>query len=227
VVANHAEGPNGYHVDADVDSVLYKWNGTQFVNHQYIPTRGARDWEYIEFDNQRFLAVANEYNGFSYPSSTDIYSKIYRWDGNQFVEFQSVHSEGARDWQAYHIGDRHFLALANLYGSTQSPSTAEPAKVYEWNGTQFAEFQLFHYPVVSWTHALVDTRDYLLSTGSYPGNTRLYRWGDTQWDLHQELNTTGYDALFFKIGSTQYYVSLSSFYADGSYNTLSKVYKFE
>ncbi|PKL77454.1 MAG: hypothetical protein CVV27_05385 [Candidatus Melainabacteria bacterium HGW-Melainabacteria-1] len=159
MVANTATGTGGNVVNVNTQSELFKWNGTQFVSIQSIPTTAARDWEHLQVGEEHFLAVANEYNGSSYASSTNIFSEIYRWNGSQFTLLQRVHSEGARDWEAFSIGDRHFLALANLWGSTNSPSTAEKSKIYEWNGSAFVVAQTFEgleAYALSWEHFTVN-----------------------------------------------------------------------
>lgn len=227
IVANHATGSGGYVVNVQTDSVLYKWNGNQFVAVQNLPTTAARDWEYLEVGQEKFLAVANEYDGISYDTSTQIFSEIFKWDGSQFNSFQKIHSEGARDWKAFALGDRHFLALANLWGSTHSPVTAEKAAVYEYVNGRFEVAQTFDSAVLSWDHIQREGRDYLLAAADARG-TQMYLWNGTQWQLHQAITTDlAYDGLFFPIGDQDYYVSVSVYYANGSYHANSKVYKFE
>ena len=58
-----------------------------FAEFQSLPTSGAHDWEAFEISGEPYLAVANHVNdGGSY----NIESKIYKWDGAQFAEFQSI-----------------------------------------------------------------------------------------------------------------------------------------
>lgn len=228
IVSNHATGSGGYIVSVQVDSVLYKWNGAQFEAVQNIPTTAARDWEYLEVGDKRFLAVANEYDGFSYNTSTNINSEIFQWDGSKFNSFQKIHSEGARDWKAFNIGDRHFLALGNLAGSTHSPSTAEKAKVYEWTGTQFTEAQSFDDSyVMSWDKASLNGKEYLLTAGDNLG-AFLYHWNGLQWNLIQNLQMPGtYDGIFFTLDGDQYFGALSIYYQNNSYHAGAKIFKLE
>jgi hypothetical protein len=58
------------------------------------------------------LAVANQYN--SNDTSYNIDSKIYRWDGSSFAEFQSLATNGARCLEAFTIDDTQYLAVANF-----------------------------------------------------------------------------------------------------------------
>ncbi len=58
----------------NIDSKIYKWNGTSFVEFQSIPTNGALGWESFVIDGEFHLAVANYYND----STWNINSKIYK-----------------------------------------------------------------------------------------------------------------------------------------------------
>jgi hypothetical protein len=82
------------------------------------------------------LAMANTFNGFTY----NLDSKIYKWTGTSFAEFQSIPTNGAVDWEFFTVGDDAFLAVANAYnGSTYNINST----IYRWNGAGFTEFRLF------------------------------------------------------------------------------------
>jgi hypothetical protein len=77
-----------------------------FVEFQSISTHGAKDSHSFNIGGELFLAVANYYTG-SNPVSSDgfnIDSKIYKWKGTRFVEFQSIPTSGACDWHSFEIG---------------------------------------------------------------------------------------------------------------------------
>ena len=99
------------------DSEIYRWNGTGFALFQSIPTVGANDWEFFEIAGTAYLAVAN--------SQTNMYkfridSKIYKWDGSWFAEFQSVEGVRAYDFEAFEIAGIQYLALAHAASPYQS-----------------------------------------------------------------------------------------------------------
>eukprot|EP00052_Salpingoeca_macrocollata_P028084 m.269613 g.269613 ORF g.269613 m.269613 type:complete len:217 (-) comp22822_c0_seq10:37-687(-) len=75
VVANQNSGSN-----SAVNSVIYLWSGSAFVNQQMIPTRGANDWEYFSMDGNNYLVVANRASS----TNLDIGSVIYQWNGCHF-----------------------------------------------------------------------------------------------------------------------------------------------
>jgi YVTN family beta-propeller protein len=136
-VANFREGGN-----FDIDSKIYKWDvGTEiFLEFQIIPTSGARDWEFFEIGGERYLAVANAQSGGGGTLEVNIDSKVYKWNEalSRFVEFQSIRTASAIDWEFFEIGGEPYLALANVFDGT---SQLCDSKIYKWNGTAFAEFQ--------------------------------------------------------------------------------------
>ncbi len=85
VVANRTDGTTD-----NLNSKIYRWNGTAFIEIQSIATNSARDWEFLTIGTDAYLTVANYSDG----SSNNIYSKIYRWNGSSFIEFQSILTTG-------------------------------------------------------------------------------------------------------------------------------------
>ncbi|MGA1826603.1 MAG: hypothetical protein ACMUIP_18270 [bacterium] len=71
-VANYYNGST-----YNLDSKIYKWNGSVFEEFQSIPTHGAMDWESFSIGFDTFLAVVNHYND----STLNIDSKIYKYKG--------------------------------------------------------------------------------------------------------------------------------------------------
>lgn len=104
-VANSSNNSSG-----NVDSIIYKWNGTAFHDIQTIPTNGAHDWESFTIGSDTFLAVAS----YSNDSTWNINSKIYIWDGTSFIESQAIPTNGAIDWESFVIDGTTYLAVANL-----------------------------------------------------------------------------------------------------------------
>ena len=46
----------------NVNSNIYKWNGTSFVYFTGITTAGSTDWEPFTIDGNHYLALANKPN---------------------------------------------------------------------------------------------------------------------------------------------------------------------
>ena len=76
-VANYRQEEN---YSYNIDSAIYKWNGSSFTEFQSIPTHGAYSWESFNIEGTQYLAVANSGTG----SNNNIDSKIYKWNGEKF-----------------------------------------------------------------------------------------------------------------------------------------------
>ena len=82
-----------YHWDGtyQLDSVVFQWNGQQFVVFQKLPTKGAAHFKFFQLNIDKYLTVANYHD--ERTSSTK--SVIYKWNGFKFNKFQEIATEGA------------------------------------------------------------------------------------------------------------------------------------
>ena len=112
--------------DLNINSQIYKWNGTSFAEFQSIATNGAFSFESFTINGETYLAVANHHNGITKKIDT----KIYKWDNNLFKEFQAIPTEGAIKLKKFIIDDVTYLAIANYHNDStyQIEST-----IYKWN----------------------------------------------------------------------------------------------
>ncbi len=125
-VANDYNSTTGSHHN---DSNIYKWNGSVFVEIQAIPTYNATDWEFFSIGADHFLAVTNAAkDGPIY----NIDSKIYKWNGATFDEFQAILTYDAQDWQHFTIDDTNYLVVTNYHDGTTG---LLDSKIYKWNGS--------------------------------------------------------------------------------------------
>ena len=115
----------------NIDSKIYRWNGTGFVEFQAIPTQGAWDWESFSIGSDAYLAVANSNSG----ANVNIDSKIYRWNGIGFVEVQSIPTHYAWDWEFFVIGSDAYLAVANAYNMTTVNIDSKIYKMLDFSPT--------------------------------------------------------------------------------------------
>ena len=76
-----------------------------FYQHQGITTDNPQDVEYFEIAGNSYLAAANQHNNIT----SNVDSKIYRWNDTSFVEIQSIPTHWATDWEYFSIGTDHFL----------------------------------------------------------------------------------------------------------------------
>ncbi|XLQ20075.1 MAG: hypothetical protein ACKUBY_05855 [Candidatus Moraniibacteriota bacterium] len=207
----------------NINSKIYKWNGTSFVDFQSIATSGASDWEHFTIGTDDYLAVTNYYNGSTY----NISSKIYKWNGTSFGVLQSIATNGARNWEHFRIGIDDYLAVTNYYnGSSRNINS----KIYKWNGTSFVEFQsIATTGANSWEYFTIGTDNYLALANSYSGsyniNSKIYKWNGTSFVDFQSIATSGASGWkHFTIGVDDYLVVAN--YSNGSTNINSKIYKW-
>jgi len=85
-----------------------------------------------------FLAFANYYAGSKY----NIGSFIYKWNGREFVLFESLRTRGARAWYPFVMRSmcgQTFLGVANYKDDSQGYNTK--SVIYQASGSKFIEFQ--------------------------------------------------------------------------------------
>ena len=133
-VANHQDGPT-----RKINSVIYEYSvaSDSFVEFKACPRR-ARGWEAFSVGGRQMLAVANSRDD----STFNINSVIYEYSAasDSFVEFQSVPTQGTFGWEAFSVGGRQMLAVANA----QDDSTHKiNSVIYEYSAESdsFEEFQ--------------------------------------------------------------------------------------
>ncbi|MCD4705861.1 hypothetical protein K8R61_02145, partial [bacterium] len=93
---------------------FFDWDESKFHHYQSIPDQSnISDWESFKIGEETYLAVAIRcsFNGSS--CSGDTNSKIYKWDGASFAEFQAIPTFCARDWESFKIDGETYLVVAN------------------------------------------------------------------------------------------------------------------
>jgi uncharacterized protein YukE len=210
---------------ANINSTIYRWNGTSFVEFQSIPTNGAVAWEFFSIGSDHYLVVANHTNG----STTSVNSRVYRWNGTSFVEFQSIPTVGANDWEFFTIGSDLFLAVAN----NGYPTYSVNSNVYRWNGTSFAEFQSIPTNgAFDWKFFTTGSDAYLAVANNRNGprfqiDSRIYKWSGASFVEFQSIPTVGAtDWEFFTIGSESYLAVANRVDDSGNLSTSSKVFRW-
>ena len=126
-------------VSRNIDSAIYKWNDKSFTEIQRIRTYGARDWESFQIDGTTYLVVANNQERAESAvekKSRLVDSKIYKWDGRSFVEFQIIPTRGAHDWEHFVLDGQTYLIVAN---NTEGSTRTTDSLIYRWNGKRFVQ----------------------------------------------------------------------------------------
>jgi hypothetical protein len=157
----------------------------------WIARPGGEDAEYLQIGQRRFLATAGIRAGKG-PYELDCEAVIYEWIGNEWVAMQHVPTFAAKQWRAFSIEGRHFLALAQgvtLEGVT--PKHPSHSCVFEWNGERFAPFlEVDGAWGYDWVHGKLDGEHYLAYADHLRG-AMIYRWNGTQFDPFQTIDEKG------------------------------------
>ena len=222
-VANYRDSVATNSVNFLIDSIIYKWNGSQFSEFQSIPTSGAKDWESFEISGTPYLAVANFRVGGQWNQG----SRIYQWNGSQFIEFQSIPTAGAYDWESFEIDGVMYLAVANHYTNTSFNTNS---KIYKWNGSQFDEFQSIPTNGArDWEFFERNDRKFL-AFANYSNDlttnirSKIFEWnGSTFEELGSEKTSGGSDWHYLEIDLNPYLV-MANDESDGDFTVNSVVY---
>ena len=119
--ANHRSG-SGQH---NINSPIYKWNGSHFVLFQSIPTRGAARLHPFTMCGQRFLGVASYYDNHN---GYNTMSVVYRVSQEQFIEYQEIPTQGAHDMTSFQYKGHTYLVVVNRLNNKWNINSA----LYKW-----------------------------------------------------------------------------------------------
>uniref|UniRef100_A0A8C1YF50 Thrombospondin type laminin G domain and EAR repeats n=1 Tax=Cyprinus carpio TaxID=7962 RepID=A0A8C1YF50_CYPCA len=95
-----------------INSTIYELSMTSqtFIKFQEIETNSALDWEYFTVGDDKFLVVANSYDGNSY----SLNSVIYRWQGYEgFIPVHRLSTNGCSDWEYFNTTDGSYLIYSS------------------------------------------------------------------------------------------------------------------
>ena len=126
-IANYKKsGNNG---NFDIDSFIYRWNGTKLVHYQSIPTHGAMDLDsFTTPSGEVFLVVANSYT--EKGAKFNVKSAVYKLVDIKFNLYQQLPSAEAYYVHAFTHKGKQYLVVVNKHDgrifNIDSP-------VYIWN----------------------------------------------------------------------------------------------
>jgi len=95
----------------NINSFIYKWDGSKFFLFQSILPRGAFTLHPFVMNGQTFLGVANYWDD---SQGLNTKSVIYRYSGEQFIQYQEISSQGATDMTSFEYNGDTYLAIANF-----------------------------------------------------------------------------------------------------------------
>ena len=108
--------------DEICDSVVYEWDGSEFVEHQRIPSRWAYNWHAFTVGDAFFVAHADHLDA----------SVLYRWDGEKLQPHQTLAGQGGRAFASFDDRGSNYLVVACI---------SAPSRVLRWGGERFVDVQ--------------------------------------------------------------------------------------
>ncbi|QIY69230.1 hypothetical protein HEP84_08555 [Streptomyces sp. RLB1-33] len=140
----------------------------RLTEFQSIPTSGARGVEPFDLDGMHLLAIPQlaydipgtpvDMNG----GDSDTELLLLRRGETGYEPFQRLPLPGGEDAEFFRIGDRAFLAVAGIRTGSGPYQFAATARVLEWGGASFVEFQSFDsFAAKQWKHFTIGDRHFL------------------------------------------------------------------
>ena len=203
-VPGEPAGMNGG--DSDTELLLLRCSGGRFEPWSALPAPGGEDAEFFTIGERSFLAVASIRTG-SGPYEFATESRIFSWDRDQFVPFQSVPTFAAKQWKHWSIGERHFLGLAQGVVRPGDEDRNRDSVVYEWDGSSFTEHQRIPSRWAYNWHPFRIGDAFFVAHAEHAGASMLYRWDGARLQPHQPLAAAAGRAFAtFEDGGTSYLI---------------------
>nr|XP_046269914.1 thrombospondin-type laminin G domain and EAR repeat-containing protein-like [Scatophagus argus] len=199
-------------------SAVYLWSHTGFQPYQNISTYGALAWRHFSIGKKIFLVVSNSGRGpdkqFNKESDMDV-SVIYKWSRKrkQFVQFQTLQTHCARDWEAFNINRQTYLAVANHRQGNNNHTI--DSVIYKWNRLtkSFKVHQMLPTSgAYDWEFFTVGPYHFLVVANAFDGVTTsvdsvIYLWVNGSFQVFQTIKTfCATDWEMFQIGSRVFLV---------------------
>ncbi|XP_028422168.1 thrombospondin-type laminin G domain and EAR repeat-containing protein-like [Perca flavescens] len=197
-------------------SAVYLWSHTGFQLYQNISTYEALAWRHFSMGKKIFLVVSNSGGGPDklHKSETD-YSVIYKWSKRRkwFVQFQTLQTHCARDWEAFTINQQTYLAVANHRQGDKNHTI--DSVIYKWNRLT-KSFEVHQLLLTSgaydWEFFTVGPYHFLVVANAFDGVTTsvdsvIYVWVNGSFQVFQTIKTfCATDWEMFQIGSRVFLV---------------------
>lgn len=168
--------------DLNAFAKIYRRENGKWVLFQEIPTFAGKQLHHFAFDGRNFLALAQ---GVTVPTAEPRHpreSRIFEWNGEQFVEFQVLEGRWGYNWAFFELNGDRFLAYADH---------TSPSGLYRWNGEQFVEFQtIADHGGRAFLFFEADEQAWL-AFATIGDDSTLFRWTGQAFAPHQKLGGPG------------------------------------
>lgn len=206
------------HRSTSPGSAVYRWTDGGFQLYQNISTHGALAWRHFNVGQKAFLVVSNSGETSDSPpreEPEEDLSVIYKWNKKrkQFVQFQTLKTNCARDWEAFDINGQTYLAVANHRIGNNNHSIN--SVIYKWSRTRksFEVHQTLQtLGAYDWEFFTVGPYHFLVVANAFDGVTTsvdsvIYVWVDGRFQVFQTIKTfCATDWEMFQIGQRVFLV---------------------
>ena len=173
-------GSGPYHYN--IDQVLYKWSSDHWEPFQRIPGFAAKQWHCLTIGKRIFLCLAQGVTLDHIEARNPRSSRIFEWNGSQFVDFQALEGRWGYNWESFQIDGRTFLAYADHVGDSL---------LLLWNGSTFAPFQTFAKKAGRCFRFFTISGRHYLAFANIQGDSTLHAWNGTAFEAVQTLSGPG------------------------------------
>jgi hypothetical protein len=194
-VAGEAPYMNGG--DSDTDAPIYRWQDGRFVEHEALFLPGGEDLAYFRIGGRQFLAAAGIRTGKG-PYELDCEATLYERIERKWIPLQHFPAFAAKQWFAFSLGERHFLALAQgVVIEGVEPNNPCTSRIFEWDGKRFVPFQTldgqwgYNFAFVSFGG------EHYLAYADHVGGSPVYRWNGERFETFQMFDENGGRAFRF------------------------------
>jgi EPTP domain len=168
--------------DLNAESVLYRRDGNTWEPYQRFQTFAAKQWEHFSFAGRHFLALAQGVTVDGAVARHPRHSRIFEWNGSQFVDFQTLDGRWGYNWIHFELGGRQFLGYADHTSASG---------LLVWNGSSFEPFQeLAAQGGRAFSFFQADGESWL-AFANLTAESLLYRWDGKHFVPHQSLAGPG------------------------------------
>jgi hypothetical protein len=172
------QGPYRY----NIDQVLYKWTSGSWTPVQTFAAFAAKQWHFFRVGHRAFLALAQGVTLGHIEATNPRTSRIYEWNGLQFVDFQALEGMWGYNWESFEIAGQSFLAYADHVGESV---------ILAWNGSSFGPLQSFCEKGGRCFRYFAADGEHYLAFANIQGDSTLYRWGGKEFFPCQRLGGPG------------------------------------
>ena len=178
--------------NSNVDMPIYSWRNGKFTENDLVTAPGCEDVEFFHIGDEVFLATCCARTGSTMPYESNTQSKIFKWNGGAWTEFQSVPGLVAKQWRHFCFDGRFFLALAlGIVGDNVDAHYPRHSCIFEWNGSRFLEFQIFDGRWgYDWEYFELEGNRFLAYADHHDGSF-IYRWNGEKFEYFQFLAQRG------------------------------------